>query len=201
MTEAYPSGDLSAMPVESDTAASPVDERPWLPFWEVMVLGLTSVLFGLALLAWPDASVRVLAILMGVWFMVTGAARVVAAFFSGRGIGRQLFSGIIGIVFVMGGAACLRDVARGVLVLALMIAVAWIFSGIAELVFAFRTTGMARSWLVALAAVSIMIGFAFLLWPHPSLTVMIILTGVSALILGVGELAFAFQIRRTMTAA
>ena len=63
--------------------------------------------------------------------MVAGAARVLGAFVSERGIGRQVLSGTVGVVLLIGGVACLRNVAKGVLI------------GIAEIVFAVRTRRIA----------------------------------------------------------
>jgi uncharacterized membrane protein HdeD (DUF308 family) len=66
---------------------------------------------------------------------------------------------------------------------------------VAELAIAFQTTGATRLWLVVLALVSIAIGIVFLLWPSLSLTTVVLMTGISGLIIGVGEIAFAWQLR------
>lgn len=181
------------------TRTGPVRRGQSSPFWQLVTLGLLTIGFGVAALIWPDASVRILAVLLGVWLLASGLARVVGAFLSGRSIPREVLSGIVGLVYLMAGAACLRDVANGVLVLALMIGLAWILSGVAEFVVALDAGGARRRWLTALAAVSVAIGFGFLVWPHPSLTVLVVLTGVSALAVGSAELVFAVQLRRATT--
>lgn len=161
---------------------------------QLVLLSLVTVGFGVTLLAWPHATVRVLAVLLGLWFLLAGVARVVTAFFSRRGPAQQLLSGAVGLIFIIGGAACLRDVAKGIAVLALLVGLAWIFSGLAEFVVATRASGANRSWLTALATVSVLVGLVFLLWPAPSMTVLVALTGLSALVVGVTELAFAYRL-------
>jgi uncharacterized membrane protein HdeD (DUF308 family) len=49
--------------------------------------------------------------------------------------------------------------------------------------------------------VSIAIGLAFTFWPGPSLTTIVIMTGISALVIGIGEIALAVQLRRTTATA
>ncbi|GII22859.1 HdeD family acid-resistance protein [Planosporangium mesophilum] len=182
-------------------AGPPVtEEQPAVPFWQVLVLGLATLLFGVAVLTWPAATLRTIGVLVGIWLLVVGAARIVGAFLSGRAIGRQVLSAAIGIIFVVGGVACLRNVAKGVLVLAFIIAFAWILSGVAELTIALQAPTAARAWLIILAIVSIAIGFVFLFWPGLSLTTIVIMTGISGVIIGIGEAAFAFQLRRLAAA-
>jgi Short repeat of unknown function (DUF308) len=72
------------------------DERA--SFWLVFVLGVATMIFGIVVLAWPDATVKVLAVFVGIWFMAMGFARIVGAFVVRRGLGRALLSGIVGIL-------------------------------------------------------------------------------------------------------
>jgi uncharacterized membrane protein HdeD (DUF308 family) len=189
-------GDRAAS-AEGDTVSGSTEERLAVPFWQVIVLGVATALFGLAVLVWPQATLRTFGVLVGVWLMVVGVTRILGAFSSERGTGRQVLSGTVGVILLIGGVACLRNVATGVLVLAFVIALAWILSGVAECVIAFRAAGSARMWLIVLGVVSIAAGLVFLLWPSLSLATIVIMTGISGLIIGVGEIAFAFQARRS----
>ena len=58
----------------------PVGEQSVVPFWEIVVLGVVTTLFGLAVLVWPSQTLRTLGVLVGIWLLVAGAARVVGAF-------------------------------------------------------------------------------------------------------------------------
>jgi uncharacterized membrane protein HdeD (DUF308 family) len=196
MTKHSPHGDDSAS-AGSTTVPASAEERLGVPFWQVIVLGIATTLFGIAVLAWPKATLRTIGAMVGIWLLVAGVARILGAFRSNRTIGRQVLSGTIGILFLVGGVACLRNIAKGVLLLAFIIALAWFLSGVTEFVIALQATGPARTWLVVLAVVSIAFGFVFMLWPNLSLGTIVIMTGISALVIGIGEIAFAFQMRRS----
>jgi uncharacterized membrane protein HdeD (DUF308 family) len=188
-----PAASASAGP---DTTPTGGVERLGVPFWQTIALGLVTALFGIAVLVWPGETLRTLGVLIGIWLLVIGATRIVGAFVSKRGVGHQVLSGVVGVVLLIGGVACLRNVARGVLVLALVVALAWLLSGMAELVIAFQTTGSTRMWLTVLGVVSIAIGLAFTFWPSLSLATAVLMTGISALVIGIGEIVFAFKLRR-----
>jgi uncharacterized membrane protein HdeD (DUF308 family) len=70
---------------------------------------------------------------------------------------------------------------------------------LAGLVAAAAASGTARVLLTVLALAAIVIGFVFLLWPAPSLTVVVVLAGITSLLIGIGEVAFAVQLRRVGT--
>lgn len=170
-------------------------------FWLLFVLGVVTMCFGIAVLAWPEASVRVVAVMVGLWLLLTGFARIVGAFVWRRGVGRQVLSGIVGILLVIGGVACLRDLTKGAAVLAFVIALMWILSGIAELVVAQEAGTWARRWLIVLGVASLVVGFVFVFSPGLTLAVMALLTGLSALVIGAVQVLFALRWRRLLTSA
>ena len=178
----------------------PVQEEPAaVPFWQTLIAGVVTILFGVALLVWPDVSVRLLGVLAGIWLLLAGVGRVLGAFLVWRGLGWQVLSGVVGVLLLAAGVACLRDVTKGVVVVAFLIALAWIGIGLAELVAAAQVSGNTRIWLGILAIVSMVIGFVFLLWPAPSLSAVVLLAGVTSLLAGIAEVAFAVQVRRVRT--
>jgi uncharacterized membrane protein HdeD (DUF308 family) len=168
-------------------------------FWLLLALGVVTMCFGIAILAWPAASVRVVAVMVGIWLLLAGLARIVGAFVWRRGLGRQLLSGIVGILLVIGGVACLRDLAKGAAVLAFLIALVWILSGIAELVVAQEAGAWARRWLIVVGVASLVVGFVFVFTPELTLAVMALLAGLSALVIGAVQVLFAFRWRRLLT--
>lgn len=166
------------------------------PFWQVLGLGLITVLFGIAVLAWPSHTLHLVGGLVGIWLLVAGALRLVGAFGHQQTAGRRVLLGVVGVLLVVGGVACLRNVATGVAVLASIIGLAWLLSGMAEMVVGFLARGAVRAWLVTLGVASLLVGLAFLVWPGLSLGAMVLLTGITALIIGTAEVAFAFQLKK-----
>jgi uncharacterized membrane protein HdeD (DUF308 family) len=128
--------------------------------------------------------------------LLAGIVRIVGAFLPGRGAGRQVLSGIVGVVLVIGGVACLRDLANGLAILAFLVALTWLFSGLSELAIAFQATGASRLWLGLLGVLSIVAGLVFVFTPNLSLAVLVLMTGISAIVIGLGELVLAFQLRK-----
>ena len=116
-------------------------------------------------------------------------------------LGRRLLSGVVGAAMVVGGVACLRNVVNGVMVLALIVGLAWLLTGMSEIGIGLMTHGRTRLWLTTLGVASLVVGLVFVVWPGGSLTAMVLLTGISALVIGCVEIAFAFIMRREVSAA
>jgi uncharacterized membrane protein HdeD (DUF308 family) len=176
-------------------------ESGLFPWWTVLGLGILSVLLGIVVLAWPEATLRVMAALAGLWLLLGGLMRIFNAFVAGGGVGRQVLSGIVGVVLVLGGAFCLRNIVTTVSLLALVVAVTWLLSGIAEMVMAFEATGSNRRWLVALGIVSLAIGLVFLVTPELSLYTLVLTTGMGFIVTGAIQVVFGINLRRHRGAA
>jgi uncharacterized membrane protein HdeD (DUF308 family) len=106
-----------------------------LHWWVPATLGVTAIAFGIALPILPDVSLRVMATLVGVGF-------------------------------VLGGIARLRTLVAGWAVLATVLAVLWLFCGLAVLVLATTTGGSIDGRLIGLGAFSTIVGIAFAVWPR-----------------------------------
>jgi uncharacterized membrane protein HdeD (DUF308 family) len=171
-------------------------ESGLFPWWTVLGLGILSVLLGIVVLAWPEATVRVMAALAGLWLVLGGLMRIFNAFVAGGGVGRQVLSGIVGVVLVLGGAFCLRNIVTTAALLALVVAVTWLLSGIAEMVMAFEATGGNRMWLIALGIVSLVIGLVFLITPELSLYTLVLTTGMGFIVTGAIQVVFGINLRR-----
>ena len=174
-----------------------------IPFpWPIiLVTGVLGAAFGAAVLIWPDISLRIMAALAGVWLLVAGVARIIGAFLPGRGsAARHVLSGIVGVVALIAGLVCLRDLVSRLAVLALLFAVTWILSGLTGIVLGLQRTGPARLGLVGVGLLSLAAGIVFLLTPDLSLTTLVVMTGVSSLIVGVAEVVLALVLRGTRRA-
>lgn len=178
------------------TRTQPTGKPSVEPFWQVLALGLVTVLFGVAVLVWPDRTLQLLGTLVGVWLIVLGAMRAFAAFDRKQETSKRVLLGIIAAVLIAVGIACVRNAAGGVLVLAAIVGLAWLLSGFATLTIGLIATGAARAWLSVLGVISVLVGLALLLWPGPSLTTLVLLTGISALLIGAAETAYALRLRR-----
>jgi uncharacterized membrane protein HdeD (DUF308 family) len=194
MTEASVRGSDAAGPWPE-----PGDDVGAHPFawWSLLISGIVAIALGFAMIVWPDVSLRVMAALAGVWLLLSGLARIVAAFLpTGRGVAGHILSGIVGIIVFVGGLLCLRDLVTRLAVLALMFATTWILSGVAEIIAALTSHGAARAGLLIVGIISLLAGGLFLFTPGLSLRTLVVMTAVSALVVGVAEVVLAVTLRR-----
>ncbi|PRY30829.1 HdeD family acid-resistance protein [Pseudosporangium ferrugineum] len=172
-----------------------------VPWKAVLATGVLGVAFGAAVLLLPDVSLRVMSALAGVWLLMAGIARIISAFLPGSGsIAHHVLSGMVGVVVLVAGLVCLRDLVNRLAVLSLLFAITWILSGLTEVVLGLQRTGAARLGLLCVGLLSCAAGFVFLLMPDVSLAALVILTGLSSLLVGAAEVALAFVLRGTHTA-
>jgi uncharacterized membrane protein HdeD (DUF308 family) len=168
-----------------------------VPFWRLVGVGATTVLFGAAVLAWPHATLRLLGILAGIWLLAIGLLRISGAFRGGVTV-QQVVDGLFGVLLAAIGVACLSSTAAGTVAVSVLIGLAWLLSGFAAMLLGLFAAGRARGWLLTLGVAAIAAGVLFLAWPGLSLKVLVLLTGLSAVALGVGEVLIAVQARRSV---
>jgi len=170
------------------------------PWWSWLITGLLGVGFGVAVLVWPDITLRIMALLAGIWLFVAGAARIIGAFLPGGGVARNILSGIVGIIVLIAGIICLRDVVTRLALLALLFSITWILSGLTSILVGVQREGTARVALVGLGVISLIAGGVFLFTPGLSLATLVLLTGISSIVVGAGEVGVAFALKRAPAA-
>jgi len=148
--------------------------------------GALSVLIGVLVLAWPGATVAVIAWLFAVQLIVAGVLQLVSAFGAGRGGGGRVLSVLLGALSVLVGLLCLRATLQTALVLGLMIGALWVLQGIAGVVDAASSErGAARGWGIAAGVLSVIGGAVVLVYPGTSLIVLTWLFGTVLVVVGV----------------
>lgn len=169
---------------------------PYL-WWTLLITGALGVAFGAAVLAWPDVTLRIMAAFTGVWLLLTGLTRILGSFLpNGSGIVQHLLSGIVGIVILVAGTICLRDLVSRLAVLAVMFAVAWILSGVTAVILSLQYAGSTRLALLVAGVLSLIAGCVLLVTPNLSLATLVVLTGVGSVLVGVCEVIIAFVVRK-----
>jgi len=166
------------------------------PWWAWLITGVVSLAFGTAVLVWPDLTLRIMAILAGLWLLTTGLARILGAFLpTAGGLAPRVLSGVVGIVILVAGLICLRELATRLAVLALIFSVTWILGGVTAVILGLQHHGSVRFILIAGGVLSLIAGTVLLFAPGLSLATLVLLTGVSSLAVGAGEVVMAFALR------
>jgi len=171
-------------------------------WWLALALGLVDVVIGLAVLAWPDETVVVLAVLFGLRFLVGGLLRLARSVLARdhAAAGARVATAAVGGLFVFVGLLCLQDVMQTVAVLVLLVGFSLLVGGVLDLV-AVLVRGPAdgfgrRTVWDALAGVaSTVAGVLVLAFPETSVAALAFLLGGSFLVFGVMSVVVAFRAR------
>jgi uncharacterized membrane protein HdeD (DUF308 family) len=148
-------------------------------WWVLVLRGALAMLFGVAMLVWPDVSFQVLLVFTGAWFVADGAMTLAVAFGYGRkalqlsdgavgvtiGLVAMLSPGVDGIVLLV--IVAIWAIARGILQILLAVDLAsahrWGFAAIGALSVVFAAVLLTNTSSGALAALPLIAGFAVLL--------------------------------------
>ncbi|MFF0776455.1 HdeD family acid-resistance protein [Nonomuraea wenchangensis] len=104
----------------------------------LILLAVAGVVFGILCLVWPGVTVLVIALLIGIWAIVTGIAEIMTAIRMRREIRGEWLHVLAGALSVLFGVLVLAWPATGALAIALLIGIYAILAGIVLIVLAFR---------------------------------------------------------------
>jgi uncharacterized membrane protein HdeD (DUF308 family) len=159
--------------------------------------GIITVLAGVAVLAWPGATLLVIAVLFGVQLIIAGIFRFVSAFATDDASGgTRVLLALLGVLSVIIGLWAVRHVLLTLLALVVLLGIFWVVNGSVELFTALSHREMSgRGWSAAMGVLSILAGIVVLIYPAPSLVTLAIVLGIWLLIYGVMEIGAAFRLR------
>jgi uncharacterized membrane protein HdeD (DUF308 family) len=160
----------------------------------ILLYGIVSVLVGLAAFVWPFAATYAATVVIGAFFLVSGAFSVMAGIM-GRGAESRWYAILFGVVSVIAGLILWFDPLAGALSLTLLVVVWLMVRGVLEIVLGIRSRRR-RGWLIALGAVNVLLAL-FVLWsvPWSALTLPGYLLGISFLFGGVTAIVAALDHR------
>ena len=151
----------------------------------LVAAGVVSILIGLLVLAWPGATIKVVALLFAIQLIVAGVLQLVSAFSADRGAGGRVLFVLTGALSIVVGLLCLREPLQTALVLGLLIGALWVVQGVAGVVEAIgNESGRARGWMIASGVLSVIGGVVVLVYPGASLVVLVWMLGIFLLISG-----------------
>ena len=163
-------------------------------------LGVLIALAGVVLLIWPGATTVVLVRWLGLAIVVYGIHELIDAF-GGGGEGSRVWSGIIGVVAVIGGLAIFWTPIISAITVGLVIGWYWLIGGAIGIVGAIIEPGNRLVHLL-IAVVSMLAGVAVIAQPGLSLVTLVWFSGAWMVIAGLIMVAGAmFSGRRGSVAA
>ena len=159
--------------------------------------GGLAVLFGLLALIWPSATVLVLAIFYGVYALVDGVGGLMEAFRGGDTAHRVAY-GLLGVLGIVAGIVVLAWPGITVLLLATLVGIWAIVTGVAEIVAAIRLRKQieGEAFLILAGAISLIAGILIVINPIAGAFGIALLVGIYALLYGIMLLVLAFRLRK-----
>ncbi|TXC97356.1 HdeD family acid-resistance protein [Streptomyces sp. ISID311] len=165
--------------------------------WQILLtMGLATTALGVIALVWPDATLRVLGVLFGVYLLATGVFELAGAF--GTHVPRHLrvLHFLTGAFSILLGLICFRGALESILLLALWIGFSWLLRGTTETVAAASAPDMpARGWHVAFGIISALAGIVLIVSPFASIAALLLVVGIMAIVVGLTEVVRALMMR------
>lgn len=163
------------------------------------ISGVVAFVLGIIVLGQPAATLAVVAVLFGLYFLVSGVIRVIRGLFTHGPAGGRILSILFGVLLIGAGIITIRNPLNSLVVLGLLIGIAWIIEGIAVLA---ETASDSSRWPgLLLGIVSLIAGIVVLFAPLQSLAALVLLVGIFLIVSGIVQVVESFIFgRRALTA-
>ena len=161
-----------------------------------LIIGaVITAIVGILMLAFPQSSAFLAAIIFGVFVLIRGIVRVIVGIGGPglTGLGRTL-SIITGVILLAAGVVILLNITVGVEVLAIIIGISWIIDGIATLIESSRAA--ARAFSIVTGIISVLAGIAMFFLGSQGVAIIMIVIGAVALALAVVQVVGAIAVGR-----
>jgi uncharacterized membrane protein HdeD (DUF308 family) len=167
----------------------------WLPS---VLAGFATVLIGIAVLSWPDATVRVVGALFGLNLLITGLVRAGLCLVSTSYPSLYRVLGVVfGVFIAIIGIVCLRNVAASAVLLILIVAIGWLLEGVVEIAAGvLGANDPTRKWRIADGVLSAGAAIIILVWPALSLRTFLALGAVLLIVVGLAQIALSIGTAR-----
>ncbi|WP_372477916.1 HdeD family acid-resistance protein [Streptomyces barringtoniae] len=187
----YLPGEAASGPAQAMAAIA----RSWT--W-ILGAAIVTLVPGVLILVWPDETLHVLAVLIGLYLLLTGAIRFVTAF-AREDHADRLTVLLVAVLYVLAGVLCLRHPLQTITALSLIVGLVWLSSGVLTLYPAIAARDLPhRGVVLGAALLGIVAGIVVLVLPAESARALTRLLGLWLVLLGLAELVTAFAWRAAL---
>ncbi|WP_375687057.1 HdeD family acid-resistance protein [Pseudooceanicola sp. LIPI14-2-Ac024] len=162
-----------------------------------LCLGILAVIGGIFALLNPFAA-TVATTQIVAWFFLIGGILQIIAIFQVKGGWSKLWAGVLALVYIWLGITLIANPLQGVVTLTIVVAILFMVSGIAKIIYAFGMEERSYMWLMLLSgAISIILSIMiFTNFPGSAVVSLGILLAVELLVSGASLIAFAMGLRK-----
>jgi hypothetical protein len=164
----------------------------------VLIFGLVTLVLGIVITFRPGGTVRVVAILFGIWLLALGVFWIVLAIAErGENGGGRVALVFLGLLSILIGLLVLHHPFETVAVVGFLIGVFWVVGGVALLVAGLSPEAEGRRTRpILLGLVYAITGVICLVYPGLSLTILAVILGIGLIVSAIVDVALAFQLRK-----
>lgn len=174
------------------TGTVTVDPTKW---WLVGLLGGLSIIAGVLAIAYPDITLLVLGLIVGINLILIGAAWLGLAMMERHSEGGRTLRMIVGVLAILAGLVCLVHPGAGVVALLIALSFWFIIVGVSDLARALEVHE--NRWIAGiLGVVSIAAGVIIVANPDIGLATLALLAGIGFIVRGSVEVMAAIYIRQ-----
>jgi len=175
----------------STTAATATQMKNELPWWLILIEGISAIILGFFFLRSPAQTTFWVTQFLGIWWFIGGIFDIVGIFMDKSRWGWKLFSGILGIIagiLIIGHPAWSTLIVPATLVI--ILGIEGIIIGIVYLIRAFQGGGWGAG---ILGALSIIMGIYLLANPAAATLALPWVAGLLLVVGGIALIVFAFK--------
>jgi uncharacterized membrane protein HdeD (DUF308 family) len=166
--------------------------------WQTtLVLGATTLILGLIVAFYPDATLNVIAVLIGLLLIVSGIFHLIRVF--GNSEPHRVWLGISGLLLIVIGVVLIRHLHLTVGIIGLIVGISWIVQGISALAASFSGAFQeGRGWWIFFGIISLIGGIVVAASPVTTVTVLAVLLGIWFIVQGAFMIIAALMLRRAV---
>ena len=156
---------------------------------ELIAVAIVGLVLGIVALVWPGATLVTIAIIFGIYLVVSGIFRITVAFLARDSTtAMRWLTGILGVLIVVAGIYCLASPERSLLVLAFVIGFGWIAEGIVDIVAGIQGI-VSPGWLAIVSGVvSLIAGIVTFTLPSLAVSAFLIFGAIMLIVVSVSTL-------------
>ncbi|MGW0040244.1 HdeD family acid-resistance protein [Rhodococcus sp. NPDC003348] len=166
-------------------------------WWVLLVRGVVAIAFGIVALVWPHATVKVLIVVVGIFWIVDGIVSAIRAIQARKVVLSWVWWLAGALVSVVAGVVLFVWPDLTALAFAYLMGFWAILVGVLEIIGAFQVMANGGQWLGSMVAgvIALLFGLFLVIWPGSGITGLMWLVGIFAIVFGVLFIVGAFQVR------
>lgn len=156
---------------------------------EVVAVAIVGLVLGIVALIWPQATLVTVAIVFGIYLVVSGIFRLTVAFLAhDTATGMRWFTGILGLLVAAAGVYCLLSPERSLVVLAFVIGFGWIAEGVIDIMAGIQGVVSPRWLAIVSGVISLIAGIVTFTLPGLAVSAFLIVGAILLIVVSVSTL-------------